>query len=84
MKYAAVVALASVLAAVGCSKKEPPPKLVQSPSSTLKAVTEVTCPGCKARLRPQEVIRPQPSSPMAVCPKCNGRIPPPGAAEAPK
>ncbi len=68
----------------GCSKKEPPPRLVQAPPPSLKAVAQVVCPGCGARLRPEELVRAAPGSPVAACPKCKARIPPPGAAAPPK
>ena len=84
MRTTIILAVAvAALALAGCSEKQPPPKVVQTPAPTVKADLRITCPSCGASLRPEELIRPQGSAHVALCPKCKARVPPPTVA-APK
>lgn len=77
---AVVCVLAVVLLLSGCARKESTPKQ----ASATPAATEVTCPNCNAKLRPEALIRPVPGSPVAACPKCAARVLPSKSALAAK
>lgn len=77
-------AYAVALALAGCSDRDAPkPRLVEQPPPG-QAVTEILCPKCGALLRPEEIQRPNPTSPHGACPKCRAAIAPPKTGPAPR